>query len=416
MVKESHKKSFVNPWIVWAPVVLFFMYQFIARVFPGVMQDDIMRRFSISALEFGGLSSIYYISYASMQIPVGLLLDRYGPRLVACFFLLMIVGGIFLFVSASSWPIALIGRALIGMGSAGGLLSTAKVTRMIFTDKMYGTVLSISISIGVSGAIYGNLPLAFLIDYIGWESTLFVLLYIGLTLCFFIFIFVKNTDESSEKESNKSTSFIQNLISLKDSANVLKLAIYGGMIGPFLYTYGDAWGVSYLTSIHGLTKSQASGAISWLYLGLIVGMPITVYFGEKIQIEKILVVVYSLLTIVAFSILLYVQGLSYNFIIVLHFLFGLLCAYQILMFSLVAKEVSVEKNGFATSIVNMLNMAFGSIGIFLVGLIMDMNWTGTIDKGVHIYENFAYQRGFSILFVGLLLGSLGILTIKKDKK
>jgi uncharacterized membrane protein YedE/YeeE len=72
------------------------------------------------------------------------------------------------------------------------------------------------------------------------------------------------------------------------------------------------------------------------------------------------------------------------------------------------KEVSVDKSAFATSIVNMLNMAFGSLAIFVVGLIMQANWDGTIQNEVPIYSNFAYQMGFGTLLVGLVIGTLGI--------
>ena len=412
MMLESKKYGKITPWIMWGPVVLFFMYQFIVRVSPGVMQDDIMRRFSISALEFGFLSSIFYVAYALMQLPVGVLLDRYGPRFTAAGFLSMILIGLLVFIYAQTWTIALLGRALIGMGSAGGLLSTAKVARMWFDDHTYGKVLGISVSIGVSGALYGNWPLTKMIGYFGSEMTLFALFFLGLILCFVIISVIKNQGPRNQ-DFGPSISIWEEIKDIKNHAVIIKLAIYGGLIGPFLYAYGDTWGISYLTTIHELTKEEASGAISALYIGVILGMPFTVYIGDKINSEKMLTVIYGFLTLILFSVLFFVTQLSYPIIIGLHFCYGVLCGYQILLFSIVAKEVDVEKSAFVTSIVNMLNMAFGALAISLIGFIMHKNWDGVIDENnVHIYSNFSYQLAFGVLLIGLLIGTLGVMGTK----
>jgi len=74
--------SALHSWIMWFFSALFFAYQFIMRLFPGLCVSEIMHKFQIDATEFGLLSSMYYYGYAGMQIPMAILLDRFGPRLI----------------------------------------------------------------------------------------------------------------------------------------------------------------------------------------------------------------------------------------------------------------------------------------------------------------------------------------------
>ncbi len=410
----QQQSTTLRAWSIWAPTVLFFMYQFIIRVSPGVMQDDIMRRFSISAIEFGALSSIFYIAYASMQLPVGILLDRYGPRFIASSFLSLILMGILVFIYASDWHFALLGRALIGMGSAGGLLSTAKVTHMWFKKEAYAKILGISISIGVLGAIYGNYPLSLMISSFGWQDTLLILLGVGIILYISMILLIKNKKTNRARNTQSIWAQIKNISHHK---SVIKLGLCGGLIGPFLYAYGDTWGISYLTTIHNLDKINASGAISALYIGVVIGFPLTAYICDKFGGEQKLTSVYALLTFLLFSLLLYIKNIPYPILLSIHFFLGVLCAYQVLLFGLVVKQVAPEESAFVTAIINMLNMAFGSIGIFIIGVIMEFQWNNSFQNNIRVYGDDAYKLAFSTLLMGLLLGGIWMkfMKIKNDR-
>ena len=98
---------------------LFYCYEFVLRIIPGVLQTEISAAFGhISATEFGQLSAFYYFAYSPMQMPVGILMDRVGPRCLltaACFCCTI---GSFLFMDTNSLIIASIGRFMIGFGSS----------------------------------------------------------------------------------------------------------------------------------------------------------------------------------------------------------------------------------------------------------------------------------------------------------
>src|SRR6186713_1319332 len=81
-------------WGVWMIASIFYAYQYILRVMPNIMLDDIMQQFDISAATFGQFSGVYYIGYSLMHLPMGILLDRYGPKKIMTLCILLTVVGL----------------------------------------------------------------------------------------------------------------------------------------------------------------------------------------------------------------------------------------------------------------------------------------------------------------------------------
>lgn len=121
-----------HPWVMWFFAVLFFSYQFIMRVFLGLCAPEIMHKFQIDASDFGFLASMYYYGYAGMQIPIAILLDRFGPRVIISICCLVCSIAIFLFYWTETWYVALFARFLIGAGSAAGFLGASKIITLWF--------------------------------------------------------------------------------------------------------------------------------------------------------------------------------------------------------------------------------------------------------------------------------------------
>jgi Major Facilitator Superfamily. len=102
------------PFLMWSFPLLFFTYQFILRLWPGLMMQPIMAQFSIDASHFGLLTAFYYYGYASMQIPVAVLLDRFGARTIVCTFAMICGLATFVFTYTHSWYFAILSRFLLG--------------------------------------------------------------------------------------------------------------------------------------------------------------------------------------------------------------------------------------------------------------------------------------------------------------
>ena len=114
------------PFVMWFFPLIFFAYQFILRLWPGLMMHQIMEQFSIDASQFGIIAACYYYGYSGMQIPVACLLERFGPKQIIFIFATLCGIATLLFTYSNSWYMACLSRFLVGAGSAVGFLGISK--------------------------------------------------------------------------------------------------------------------------------------------------------------------------------------------------------------------------------------------------------------------------------------------------
>jgi len=112
----------ILPVLGWMTAALFFFYAWVLRVAPSVMVEELMRDFAVGAAVLGNLSAAYFYGYAGMQIPVGVLLDRFGPRRLLAVAALACAGGCVLFATGTTLATVTAGRFLIGASAAFSLV------------------------------------------------------------------------------------------------------------------------------------------------------------------------------------------------------------------------------------------------------------------------------------------------------
>src|ERR1700745_3258580 len=103
------KKHNITVWLMWLFASFFYCYQYILRVLPNLMMNDILEKFHIDASLFGQYSGLYYIGYAGMHIPLGILLDKYGPKWIMPICMILTVGGVLPLLFADHWVYPTIG-------------------------------------------------------------------------------------------------------------------------------------------------------------------------------------------------------------------------------------------------------------------------------------------------------------------
>lgn len=411
----TKRQAYLN----WAPLVGFFFFQFMIRVSPSVMAEDIQRHFNVTAAEFGDLVALFYVGYSALQIPIGLLLDLYGPRYIGTLCVLLLGIGTILLGTSSCWSIALASRLLIGMGASGAFISAAQVVRMYFPERQYTVLIAVTVTTGLIGAILGGKPVAYMVSSIGWQQTLLILGSIAIALAGLIFAVVKNPPKI-EKNHNQAKilkacwrDFIQHRIIL--------VAIFGALMGGPLYAIADGFGVSYFIQALGFDSKEAAFLPSLIVIGMAMGGPILGWLSEKHQAYRRIIQICAIGMAICLALIFTLgQSLSggafYAVIGILLFMVGVLCNYQVMVFSLVALNTSKDVCGSMIGIVNMVNMLGAPIFLSLIGRILEWQWDGTIRDGVHVYSAGAYHIALSTIIGGLVIGFLGFTFMRKDKK
>lgn len=400
----NNKRKFL-PWLMWVLPLSFFAYQFILRLWPGLMMQQIMEQFSIDATAFGMLAAFYYYGYAGMQIPVALLLDRFTPRYVVFAFALLCGLATLVFTYTTHFYLALLARFLVGAGSAVGFLAVSKIVSEWFPKDKYARMIGLSFSFGLMGAIYGGRPVSALIEAHSWQTVAMTLAGVSIAIGLTSYIVLRspeNVKHGIEEEQYQ----LDNFKSIFKSPLIWLLALSNLLMVGALEGFADVWGVQYLMRAYAFEKGEAAGIISFVFVGMLFGGPVLALLSKKIGNYPVIASCGVGMTI-AFALLFLQQGMNPLVLSVLFFLIGLMCCYQVIVFAAGANLVAAKSLGVTVAFLNCINMLGGSFFHSLIGLAMDSFWTGEISSGgLRVYELEAYQASLAIVPVCAFLGAL----------
>lgn len=405
------QRSTITIWSMWLLASFFYAYQYILRVLPNIMMLDILEKFHIDAAIFGQYSGLYYIGYAGMHIPVGILLDRYGPKRVLPVCMILTVVGLLPLLFASHWIYPALGRLMIGMGSSAAILGVFKIIRLSFKEERFTLLLGFSVTIGLLGAIYGGQPVNALIHLYGWEKVLQVIIGIGVFMAIATYLIVPE-----EPAADEETSWWQSVKAVLTNPQIMLVCLFAGlMVGP-LEGFADVWGKEYLKSVYHLTDAVAASLPSLIFLGMCFGSPVLSWISAKTNSYFAFIILSGLVMGLAFVYLL-TGEVPDQWLAVLFVVVGVFCAYQILAIYLASTFVGERLVGLTTACANMIIMTFGYVFHSAIGKIMTTNWDGRfVTEGVPYYSVSAYTQSLMIIPAGLLLASLGYIFLAMYSK
>lgn len=383
---------------------LFYCYEFVLRIIPGVLQSELSEAFGhISASTFGQLSALYYFAYSPMQMPVGILMDRFGPRRLLSLACLCCTLGSFMFSFSSSIAIAGSGRFLVGFGSAFAFVGVLSLAVQWLPRRYFSLVAGLMTTLGMLGLIYGEMKITELVASMGLHYVLIAMVTIGFLLTVLIFFVVRDGNGGVSAKSQSLREFSHNIWQVLISPQVWLIGFVGACLYTSLSVFGELWGKSYLELAHHLTKLEAAKTISVMFLGWAVGAPLAGYFSDKTGRRVLPLVLGALLSLVCISIVLYVPGLSYSALNTLIFFYGLFSATEIIVFVMAKENSGAKLSGTVFAAANMIVTLGGVIFQPLVGTLLDKFSNGKIIDGVHSYDVIDYQLALSVLPVSLLL-------------
>ncbi|MGP1676081.1 MAG: MFS transporter [Burkholderiales bacterium] len=392
---------------MWGLGAAFYLIGFYQRVAPAVITRELMSEFTLGAAALGNLAAFYYYSYVAMQIPAGVLADRWGPRRVLTAGAAIAAAGTLLFALAPGYAAAGLGRLLIG-GSVGvAFVSMLKLAGHWFAPTRFAMLSGLALACGVLGAVSAGVPLRLLVDAFGWRNVLSVSA--GVTGLLAVAIWLAVRDDPAERgyasyapaRPARHAPILQSIRRALATRNVwLVFLISGAVSGPTL-TFGGLWGVPFLSTHYGLTTSQASMITSLLLVCWAVAGPIVGALSDRLRRRKPLYALGAVLAAAGWCFALLVPNLPLALLVGLLAFTG--CASSAVMVGFaIAKESSpAALAGTAGGIANMGNMLGGMIMQPAVGWVLDQRWTGALVNGVRVYNFDAYRAGFTLMLAWL---------------
>lgn len=384
------------------------------------MQHDLTEAFHITATQLGVLVAFYYYPYTLMQIPAGLIYDKFGARFVLVFACLTAVLGLSIFINADSLGIASAGRFLIGLGTAFSYIGVLKLASQWLPPNRFATAAGLTTALGMTCAAVSQRYLTHVVEAIGYKNALHSSLFIGIALSVVILLIIRNQPKQKINTANAMSA----PMNIKQLFSALRILLANrqtwliGVIGCLLYlpatVFLDLWGKPYLQAVYQLTSDQAVNISSMTFLGWIVSGPIIGAFSDKIKRRRMPLVVTGAIAALLLCVVFYAPGLTLTQLYVLFVTIGFCCGAHPLCFALSKENNPSQIAGTAVAVANMLIMLGGAIFQPLVGKLLDLHTSGLKGAdGLPIYSSGDYTFALSIIPLGVLFAIFLSLFLKE---
>ncbi len=393
----------------WAKGALFFFYAWILRVSPSVMIDEMMRDLAVGGAVIGNLSAVYFYGYAGMQVPVGMLLDRFGPRRLMTTAALMCSVGCVIFALSSGITGVAIGRFVIGAAAAFSLVGAMAVAGLWFPAQRFALLSGLAMMMGMMGGVFGQAPFRLVIEALDWRGAVLALAVGGLAIACAAWATVRDRPQAARTR----TPVFSGLGHVARNRQIWLIAIAGlGTTGPLL-GFSGLWGVPYFVSTLGIDRTAAASITSMMFLGWAAGAPLIGWASDHIGRRRAPLMLGLVLCTVTMSAMLYVPGLSVPTLMALCFLCGFGGASQITGFAAARENNPPALSATAIGVVNGLVTGAGALFQPLLGWLLDLNWKGEMAAGARLYDPGAYRIALSAIIVGCVIGFICSLAMRE---
>jgi len=424
------QESLIRPWLIIGCAWVFYLYEYLLRVSPGVMTNQLMLDFGVTSTTLGVLTSFYYWAYVPLQIPCGMIVDSFGARRVLTFSAVFCVVGCILFSYSTNLPMAQLGRFLMGAGSACAYLSCAKLATNWFSSSKFAFLIGITMMMGTFGGSFGASPFATLVNNFGWRNAMLIAGVAGAFVAMACWFVVRDNPSDDRKEANQKSLNVENINSAKVSpgffsglkliapnTQIWLIGLYGLVMFLPLSIFAELWGVPFLMENYGINNQKASLGSIMILIGMAIGSPLGALLSDYLKSRKKVMSLACLGTMVCLALAIYIPKIDYNLTLTFLFLCGFFCGGQILYF-VAAKEncpnhLSATAIGFTNAII-----MFGAI-VFqpFLGWLLDLFWGGQFTaEGVRFYSIYSYKCAFAALIAALSLGLVFMCFIKETFK
>ena len=370
-VSLARRKRMTLAWVVWFVAALFVFFQFYLQLSAGEMVSALMKSFSLTAFGGGLLASAYYYMYIIIQTPAGILMDRYGPRLILTVAAGVVCLGCLLFASAHSLGVAIFARVMMGAGAAFAFVGCLNLVAKWFPMRRFALMASIVEATGMVGTILGSLWLANFLHTVGWRVCMYASGVFAGVLSVFLWGVVRNAPRKKVIAISVTAGDLWLGVKRLLGSHLTWLnGLYSGLVFSVVTVFSALWGVPFLQTTHHLSLMMATIASCMLYLGVMVGGPIAGWLDGRYDCRRMLMGGSALICAMLLFLVIFDTRLSYDLICGLMFTSGLFAGSYVLTFA-IANEIALPINR-ATSIglTNMLCVGFSPILQPLIGLMV----------------------------------------------
>lgn len=380
----------------WAVAVAVYLVAVFHRTSLGVAGLQASARFGISPSQLSVFVLLQLGVYAGMQIPTGILVDRYGPRRLLLVAASTMGLAQMLFALAQSYPVALLARAMLGCGDALTFVSVLRFAAGQFSPRRYPVVVAVTAMLGTLGNIVATVPLAAMLHSLGWTPTFFGAGLLSLVSGIGVFLALPRSPAPPKRplELPAFTESLRNVVRRVRTA----WAMPGTRAGFWVHftsmstglTFGVLWGVPFLIEAQGMTRSAASTLLLGSVIVGVLASPVVGYLTGRWRAPRVPVAIgTAAVTVVGWYLLLgvYAHPMPRPLLVALVLITGLGGPVSGIGFALARDYNGPAIVGTATGVVN--------VGGFVAGIVGSLGIGWTLDGVGSVHLN-AYRLAFAV--------------------
>ncbi len=400
---------------VFLPFAAGYFLSYLFRVVNAVLAPDLAADIGVGPSALGLLTSVYFITFASFQLPLGVLLDRYGPRKTEAVLLMFAAIGAFLFSQADSLAGLVIGRAFIGFGVSACLMASFKAYTVWFDRSRWPLINGFQMAAGGLGALAATSPVEWLVSVTDWRAVFLMLT--GLSV--FIGLLVL-TVVPEKKATPSSESLAAQIDGIKEVFTSLKFWHIAPVVtlsqAAFLSIQG-LWAGPWLRDVVGLERGVAASVLFWIAVAMICGFIGLGYLAARLAKWGISPALTSAVCMGLFMVVqLMVLVTPPSWYLVNWMIFGFIGTSGIIAYAGLSQLFEVRLSGRVTTSVNMLVFVATFAAQWMIGIIIEM-WPVAAD-GSYNQKGFYYGFGLMLVlqFCTLLWYAAGLWILKKKAR
>lgn len=454
--------SIMRALFIWGLIAVFYFYDNLLQVSPSAMKPELTLAFTKEAEQFGSLSAYCLYAYGLMQIPAGMLLDKFGPRRIITVACGLCAIGSFVFGLADSLWMAKLGRVLIGGGAAFALLCCLKVVSLWLPQSRYALMTGLTVTVGYLGGAFGLAFVVKIVEALGWRESMYLGGAVGVALCLLLWSFVSdkpnakkssavetetktvksievsnapatlnaNTTNSNSTTNNGGNSgflsvfkeiyatLSQNMKIIVKSKQTWIAALFAGLMFVPTLALGGLWGIPFLVEAHGIDREAAGFAASLMYVGWVVGGSFWGFVSDYLKRRNVPMIIGNIVTLAITLVIVYGNHLSYPVMKGLFFSLGFFSSSFIIAFAVVVENNPKRLAATASGFTNAINTMWGALAQPFIGLLLDWSASSNVVNGVAVAKEGAfslaqYQSAFITLPASLVVSFIILMFLRE---
>lgn len=384
---------------IFVPFACGYFLSYLFRVVNAVIAPDLVADVGLDAAQLGLLTSVYFLTFAAFQLPLGILLDRYGPRRTEGLLLLIAAAGAYVFATSETTTGLLVGRGLIGLGVSACLMAAFKAFVLWFPSERLPQINGFQMAAGGLGALSATTPVEFTLQFTDWRGLFLILA--GLTLVVALFLLRVVPDRHEPQSGVRLSDQLHGVARVFTSGLFWRIAPWTVMSQAAFLSIQGLWAGPWLRDVAGLERGEVAAVLGGVSVAMVVGFislgSLAQHIGRRggrplliAEVGVLLFLGVQLLLVLGFGALAWPLWL----------LFGFFGTVGILPYAVLSQRFPKQLSGRVNTSLNLLVFVSAFAGQWVMGVIIN-HWADGAS-----YGPAGYRAAFG-LFLALQIVATG---------